>query len=498
MAFWVTAPVCQAEDIIKAFNLGGRSMMNTTGFKPCFVLSMVLLIGVTTVQAAGHVTAPANKDPRPNILFMLTDDQRFDDLGCMGNQIIKTPNLDRLAGQGVIFNNAFVTTAICCSSRASILTGQHMRRHGIYDFATPLSSEAMDHTYPVLLRQAGYRTGFLGKMAIGSPSKELKHLSLPSDKFDFWFGFPQSISFRQVVDGQERFLTTLLAEKAIEFLRTNPAGQPFCLSISFKSPHGPWNFFDPHAPDPYANVEIPPPASYTREAYEAQPAFLRESLNGSGAWPPDPHRRFLDNARTCYRLITGMDAAVGRIMAALEELDLDDNTVVVFTSDHSSLRGTHGLFGKWIMYEESIRAPLIVRDPRLPAALRGTRRDQMVLNIDFAPTLLALAGVNIPARMQGQDFGPLLHNESMPWRSEWFYEHTYNTRPPRRPIAKSEGVRTERWKYIRYIEYDPPFEQLFDLQNDPSEEQSLAHSAEHAAVLADMRARWQRLGQAAR
>ncbi|KPK42538.1 MAG: hypothetical protein AMJ65_07465, partial [Phycisphaerae bacterium SG8_4] len=256
----------------------------------------------------------ADGQSRPNILFMLTDDQRFDDLGCMGNKIIQTPNLDKLAADGVIFNNAFVTTAICCSSRASILTGQHMRRHRIYDFATPLSSEAMDNTYPVLLRKSGYRTGFLGKMAIGSPSQEIRHLSLPADKFDFWFGFPQSINFRQVVDGKERFLTTLLAEKAIEFLRTNPADKPFCLSISFKAPHGPWNFFDPHVPNPYDNAEIPPPASYTRQAYEAQPEFLRKSLNGSGKWPEDPHKRFLDNARTCYRLITGMDSAVGRIM----------------------------------------------------------------------------------------------------------------------------------------------------------------------------------------
>jgi arylsulfatase A-like enzyme len=193
-----------------------------------------------------------------------------------------------------------------------------------------------------------------------------------------------------------------------------------------------------------------------------------------------------------------MDTAVGRIMASLEELGLDDNTIVIFTSDHSSLRGTHGLFGKWIMYEESIRAPLIVCDPRLPAKQRGTRRDQMVLNIDFAPTMLALGGVAIPPRMQGCDFGPLLRNESTKWRSEWFYEHTYNTKPPRRPIAKSEGVRTERWKYIRYIEHEPPYEQLFDLKSDPGEERNLAPLTSYVGALADMRARWERLGRDAR
>ena len=429
----------------------------------------------------------------PNLLFLLTDDQRFDDLGCMGNKFIRTPNLDALAADGVIFDNAFVTTAICCSSRASILTGQHMRRHRIDDFATPLSSEAMDYSYPVLLRASGYRTGFLGKMAIGRTSEESRHLSLPADKFDFWFGFPQSINFRQVVDGKERFLTTRLAEKAVEFLRTNPADKPFCLSISFKVPHGPWNFFDPHVPNPYQNTEIPPPASYTREDYQAQPEFLQESLNGSGEWPSNARARFMNNARTCYRLITGMDSAVGQILATLEELGLDDNTVVIFTSDHGALRGTHGLTGKWIMYEESIRVPLIVRDPRLPVALRGTRRDQMVLNIDLAPTMLAMGGAVIPSCMQGRDFSPLLRDASIEWRSEWFYEHTYNTRPPRRPIAKSEGVRTERWKYVRYIELDPPWEQLFDLKSDPGEERNLASLPEHAGILADMRTRWERL-----
>lgn len=171
---------------------------------------------------------------------------------------------------------------------------------------------------------------------------------------------------------------------------------------------------------------------------------------------------------------------------------------MIFTSDHGALRGTHGLTGKWIMYEESIRTPLIVRDPRLPAEARGTRRDQMVLNIDLAPTMLAMAGAAIPSRMQGRDFSPLLRDSAIDWRAEWFYEHTYNTPPPRRPIAKSEGVRTKRWKYVRYIEHDPPYEQLFDLKNDPGEHRNLASLPEYAKVLADMRSRWDRLGQEAR
>lgn len=422
----------------------------------------------------------------------------------MGNKIIQTPNLDKLAAEGVIFDNAFVTTPICASSRASILTGQHMRRHRIYDFATPLSSDAMDKTYPVLLRKSGYRTGFLGKMAIGFSKDEIRHLSLPAKKFDFWFGFPQSINYRQVVHGKERFLTNLLVENAIEFLRTNPADKPFNLSISFKEPHDPWNFFDPHAPNPYENTEFPLPVSYTKEDYDAQPEFLKESLNGSGiSWEAHnvylaPNGSFINEARTRYRLITGMDSAIGRIMEVLEELGLDDNTIVIFTSDHGNLIGEHGLYGKWIMYEESIRVPLIVRDPRQPVELRGTRSNRMVLNIDFAPTMLAMGGADIPPRMQGQNFSPLLYDDSIKLRSEWFFEHTFTPKSPRPPIAKSEGVRSNRWKYIRYIEHDPPYEQLFDLKTDPEERRNLAGLAEYVETLADMRTLWKRLGREAR
>ena len=299
------------------------------------LLAIVLLTTFSIAWLPGIVSADSAS--RPNILFILTDDQRFDEVGYMGNRIIKTPNLDKLAAEGVVFNNAFATTAICVASRASILTGQYMRRHRIYNFNTPLSSEAMDRTYPVLLRESGYRTGFLGKWAIGSPQGKKRHLSLPADKFDFWFGFPQSINFRQVVDGKERFLTNLMVEKAIEFLRTNHPDKPFSLSISFKEPHDPWNFFDPQAPNLYENMEFPIPTSYTREDYNNQPDFLKDSLNGSGkSWETHleylaPNGTFNTEARTRYRLITGMDNAIGQIMAELEKLGFDDNTIVIFT-----------------------------------------------------------------------------------------------------------------------------------------------------------------------
>jgi arylsulfatase A-like enzyme len=181
----------------------------------------VLLAAFTITANNGMLAAESN---RPNILFIFTDDQPQMCMGAMGNELIRTPNMDRLAAEGVVFTNAFVTTAICCSNRASILTGQHMRRHGIRDFHTPLSVEAFAQTYPALLRKAGYRTGYLGKFAVGAHQPEIRHLSLPADQFDFWFGFAQAINFRQEVAGQVRYLTTLNGGEGHRILADEPSG----------------------------------------------------------------------------------------------------------------------------------------------------------------------------------------------------------------------------------------------------------------------------------
>ncbi len=445
---------------------------------------------LAALAVTGDVAA---QQQRPNILFIFTDDQPQACMGCLGNAQIQTPHIDRLAAEGVLFTNAFVTTAICCSNRACILTGQHMRRHGIRDFAAPLSAEAFARTYPALLRRAGYRTGYLGKYAIGAVKPEVLERSLPAGEFDFWFGFPQSINFRQNADGTVRYLTTLMEEKAVEFLRSNPKDQPFCLTVALKEPHGPWNYYDPDVPDLYRDQHISPPPSFTREQFAAQPQFLRDSLNGgsAGKWFENP-ASYQEHARTFYRLISRADLALGRIMAAVRDAGLDDNTVVIYSSDHGSLMGAHGLVGKWIMYEESIRIPLIIRDPRQPSAMRGMRRDEMALSIDLAPTMLALAGAAAPDSMQGRDLMPLVRGESVTWREDWYYEHTYDTNPPRRPIAKCEGVRTRDWKYTRYPDTQPLFEQLFDLTNDLREEKNLADLPAHRDTLDQLRLRCDR------
>jgi arylsulfatase A-like enzyme len=361
-----------------------------------------------------------------------------------------------------------------------------MRRHGIEDFKKPLSAAQWQQTFPARLREAGYRTAFVGKFAIGAP-QDARDLALPADKFDLWYGFPQSIAYKQIIDGKARYLTTVMTEKAVGFLKQAKPDQPFCLIVAFKEPHEPRNYFDPEFKDPIAGTTIPQPSNLTRQSFDALPEIVRRGLNAIPEWLQQPEA-FQTEMRASYALISRSDLAVGQICRTLQEQGLDDNTVIVYMSDNGVFGGAHALEGKWLMYEESIHVPLIIRDPRLPASTRG-RRQQMALNIDLAPTLLTMAGVPVPAGMQGTDLQPLLRDATAKGRQDWYYEHVYTPEPGRRPIPRSVGVRTERWKYIRYTDPHPPLEQLFDLAADPREEKDLAHDPADVKTLRTLRGR---------
>jgi arylsulfatase A-like enzyme len=432
---------------------------------------------------------------RPNILFLLTDDQRWDTLGCMGNRIVQTPNIDRLATGGVRFVNMFVTTAICCTSRASIFSGQYARRHGIHDFNTHFSAEAWEQTYPALLKKAGYRMGLLGKYGVG------RDQDFHKETFDYWRGIPGQPKYElEDKDGNDKHLTRLLGEQTIEFLQGGTQDQPFCLSISFKAPHvqdaDPRQFiYDPVYKDLYKDVSIPMPETATEAHLKALPEFLSDDATTARVrWK----MRFATPAlyqemvKGYYRLITGVDVVVGRIRQELDRLGLADNTVILFTGDNGFFLGEHGLAGKWYGLEESIRVPLVVYDPRLPTGLRGRVRREMALNIDLAPTMLSLAGVETPPVMQGADLTPLLQGRTAPWRTDFLYEHLFDLRPAGRAtslIPKCEGVVSERYKYLRYIEQNPPYEQLFDLRKDPHEEQNLVGRTDCEPALRALRTR---------
>ena len=430
---------------------------------------------------------------KPNLLFILTDDQRWNTLGCMGDTNIQTPHIDRLAREGVMFQNHFVTTSICCCSRASIFSGQYMRRHGIEDFGTPFTGTQWADTYPALLRQNGYHTGFIGKFGVGT-DPEVKAMA---DKFDYWRGVPGQGGkyFINPNDPNRMHETARFGAEALEFIASAPTNQPFCLSLSFTAPHArdAMPHLEQYQPDDrdlglYADATIPLPLTDNATYFGKLPRSVQASEgHRRWLWRFDTEDHYEISARNYYRLISGVDREVGRLMAELSRRGLATNTVVIYTSDNGYFLADRELSDKFFMYEEGLRDPLIICDPREPAANRGRSETNMTLNIDFAPTLLELAGVTPPARMQGRSLIPLLDGQSpADWRTEFFYEH--HTFP--KIIPPSEGIRTERWVYIRWINENPLIEELFDLQNDRLEGNNLAANPRYASTLADLRLRW--------
>jgi arylsulfatase A-like enzyme len=457
------------------------------------VRAPVALLILAGVLAASCSTAPqADTSPRPNIIVLVADDQRADMIG-LDHPILQTPHLDRLVREGVRFPNAFVTTSICAVSRASLLSGQYARRHGIHDFATRFSEAALAETYPALMRAGGYFTGFIGKFGVGD--------RMPDDLFDVWHGFGgQGSYFAQDAGGNPIHLTRLMGQQAAGFLaEAAQQDKPFLLSVSFKAPHV--EGLNDFTPDPafdtlYAGAAIPPPAVDDYDGLEPYALFGGNAgEEGRARWQVrfSSDSLYQENTRRYYRLISGIDEAVGAILAALESRGQADNTVILYTSDNGFYLGEHGLAGKWYGHEESIRVPMILYDPRLPRAQRGEVREEVALNIDVAPTVLSLAGLPAPERMQGQNLGRLLQGDDAGWRTEFFYEHLfdYDGRIPR-----SEGVVGRRYKYLRYIDQEPPGEVLYDLQSDPHEAGSRAGDPALRDTLETMRARWAAYRQA--
>ena len=423
---------------------------------------------------------------RPNILFLLIDDQRNDTLGCAGHPIIETPVVDSLADDGVRFENAFVTTSICAASRASIFTGLYERTHGYTFGKLPISASDMSKSYPASLRKSGYRTGFIGKYGVRSKLQ-------PSKLFDFFKPLDRSPYFKRQQDGSQRHESELAGDRAIEFLNSNPKGKPFCLSISFNAVHAEDGDKKNHYPWPksvdgmYDDLEIPAPRLSDPTIFDNLPAFLKKSMNRNRYfWRWDTPEKYQKNMRSYFRMISGVDNVIGRIRKELDRLRLSDNTVIIYMGDNGYYMGDRGFAGKWSHYEQSLRVPLIIYDPRLPQKRRGVVKGEMTLNIDVPATMLELAGVEIPPHYQGCSFFPLLQGKSVPgWRHDFFCEHLMN----HRDIPKWEGVRGERYVYAKYFEQKPVFEFLHDLETDPDQLVNLISNPEQKGILARMRKR---------
>ncbi len=438
------------------------------------------------VAATTKVEAPARSTERPNVVFFLSDDQRADFLGCAGHSVVQTPFIDDLARRGVRFENAFVTTSICAASRATLLTGLWERSHR-YTFGTPpIAAEMVANSYPARLKDAGYRTGFVGKFGV-DVSKGLE-----SAMFDVFKPLSRNPYFKPQPDGTTRHLTDITGDRAIDFLQGCSGDTPFCLSVSFNASHAEDGDKENHYPYPpreagfYADMLMPAPKVRT-DFWEELPSFFHTSMHRDRwYWRWDTPEKYQHNVTNYFRMITGLDRNVGRVLRELARQGFADNTVVIFMGDNGYYQGLRGFAGKWSHYEESLRVPLVVFDPRVAAIRRGRVVSEMVLNVDVPATILSLAKVPQPTSYQGRDLGPLVQGDDPgEWRTDFFCEHLFDNAR----IPKWEGVRGDRYVYARYFEHLPDGEFLHDLQEDPDQLRNLVSDATYAADLDGMRAR---------
>jgi len=508
-------------------------LVNKSRFAAPLAMFFILFSGCD-VNKQIHMTKNGESEQRPNIIFLLADDQQGGTTSAENHPHIVTPNLDRLSQNAVVFSNAYSVQPICAPSRFAIFSGQYERTNGL-GFNSPyrVTEVQWENTYPALLRKAGYYTGFIGKFGV----EFYTFRGRTQDKFDYWRGHdgwlsffptdnPESTSITAYADAKHVISTEIMGEYIEEFLDTLPNNRPFNLSVSFSAPHGsvtssmyldadtsdcttvqcekmgtPANRNPRIAGHPiygelYRDRQISVPHDLDKSPYHYLPrevighqkrkqwySYLYDKKTN-----PEHSIRYL-------QLITGIDKVVGQLLQKLEEKDLRNNTIIIYSSDHGLLTGEYGVGGKGLLYDLSARVPLIVAGPR---SFGHISTDALVTNVDIAPTILSYAGVGIPVTMQGKDLRELMVNPQAEWRSEIFIE-SLTTSEDR---VMSEALRTKEWKYIRYFantkcpynESDldfsgqtPVFEQLFDLKQDPGERTNLVNLSEVANVLAEMR-----------
>jgi arylsulfatase len=451
--------------------------------RPCFGLLFALL---------GSLLAAADRPAGPlNVVVLYADDWRHDTLGSAGHPIVKTPRLDQLAREGVRFTHNYVTTSICGVSRANYFTGQWMSRHGNRAFA--MFDTPWAETFPGVLRANGYWTGHVGKWHNGN---------FPAQHFDFGRSYGGRHWLPQP-DGSQVHVTQKNERDALEFLRTRPDGKPFFLTVAFFATHAedanPKQFLpQPESMKLYEDVTIPVPRTMTDAHFKRLPPFVGNEKNegrNRWHWRFDTPEKYQTMMKNYYRLATEVDATCGRVIDELRRQGVLERTLVIFTTDNGFFHGEHGLADKWYPHEESIRVPLIVWDPRIPAAKRSAVNDAMTLNVDLAPTILAAVGLPVPARMQGRDLAPLYLAATPPaWRTEFFYEHGIIRNSDF--IPASEALVRKDVKYMFWPDFK--YEQLFDLTRDSGEERDLARDPAQSATLASLRARFAELKAAAR
>ncbi|MCH7728679.1 MAG: sulfatase-like hydrolase/transferase [Planctomycetes bacterium] len=431
---------------------------------------------------------PANE--RPNIVFFFVDDQTTSTVGCYGNPIVKTPNIDSLARRGVRFENAFVSHSICWVSRTTILTGLVGRSYGTRSNPDQARPDAVETLYSDILRDHGYRTGFFGKWHARMPRGYRRE-----DHFDEFEAIGRNPFYKKQPDGSLRHETEIIVDRGIEFVKNQPKDKPFAVNMWFNACHaedgdrrpGIGHFPWPRAVDGmYEDVEVYQPRLNDPAIFEAQPDFLKTTINRERFfWRWNTDQKYQTNMRAYFRMVSGIDGAIGRFIKALEEAGFADNTIIVYSADNGYHMGNRGFAGKWSHYDESLRVPLIIADPRVQKEQRGKVTDAPALNLDLPATFLDWAGVEIPDRYQGHSLKRIIEKgKPADWRTETFHEHF----AVRSRIPAFEGLRNAEFKYVRYFDHGN-HEFLHDMKNDPDELVNLAGDPKYSGTLKAMRER---------
>jgi arylsulfatase A-like enzyme len=430
--------------------------------------------------AAGIRSVVAEENRRPNIIVLLMDDLRADALSCTGHPFVKTPNIDRIAIEGATFRNAFVTTPLCLPSRACFLTGQYAHTNRVQVRGTSdnfdLSYKLV--TFPKLLQESGYETAFIGKWHIGDDDS-------PRPGFNRWVSFISQGKYVDPelnIDGKRTkvlgYITDILTDYAVNFINA-PHQRPYLIYLCHKAVHAPFVPAARHT-SLFSAMEIERAPS-AQDTLVGKPVLRRPHIE---LQEDDPDVRSSDELiRNQLRCLMAADEGIGRIFEALGKNNQLENTVIVFSSDHGYFWGEHGLGGKHGAYEEALRIPLLLRFPKLLKP--GTVFDQLVLNIDLAPTCLELAKARIPSDIQGASLVPVMLNNSQSVRSSFLAEYFYNQgQTPRFPTW--QVVRTERWKYIHYPNVED-MDELYDLKSDRYEMQNLVDRSSSKNTLSELK-----------
>lgn len=428
-------------------------------------------------SSLGNIIANAASGGRkPNLVFFLGEGLRWDEFSCMGNPILRTPNMDRLAREGMLFKNAFVTNALCLPSRASILTGLYSHTTGAIDNR----DRPIPHHFPLIsdvLREAGYEVAFFGKSHVRD--------GLQDRYWDYYFGFNGQCKdyyhpvLTEGIAGKyskpktyNGYVDDIVTNRALDWLAQEHE-KPFCLFLWFWAPHAPF-YRDRKDLDLYNGVKIPVPSTFDDDlkGYPGKPAFADANDKiGCTVVGNDDARTLEELVKDHYAGVVNNDDHVGEVLKSLENRGQLDDTAILLSSDHGFFLGEWHLYDKRFMHEPSIRVPLMVRYPRMVQA--GTTCERMALNVDFMPTMLELAGVSAPQGLHGQSFVPLLQGRQPGnWRKDWLYE--YFEYPEAEHVRPHRGVRTDRYKLIHYHKLpqypDLPEEfELYDLERDPNE-----------------------------